>query len=86
MTPDRESFEAWYTASHTTAIVRRSAKGYIDKTTRVAWRAWQAAQKREPPLIEMEVGKFDCGFVITDDTERRFEVIGDSVKELKEQP
>ncbi len=41
----REAFEAWYQASHTTAIVKRSTKGYIDKTTRVAWRAWQAANE-----------------------------------------
>lgn len=42
----REAFEAWYRASHTSAILRRSANGYIDNTTRVAWRAWQAAHPK----------------------------------------
>ena len=46
----REAFEAWYQASHTTAIIHRSAKGYIDKTTRVAWRAWQAATPTLEPF------------------------------------
>lgn len=39
----RIAFEAWYSASHTGVILARTQKGYIDNTTRVAWRAWQAA-------------------------------------------
>lgn len=39
----RIAFEAWYSASHTSAILARTSKGYISETTRVAWRAWQAA-------------------------------------------
>lgn len=50
--PTREAFEAWYRASHTSAILRRSANGYIDNTTRVAWRAWQAAQPPQEPFTE----------------------------------
>lgn len=41
--PAREAFEAWYRSSHTLANLSRAKKGYIDNTTRVAWRAWQAA-------------------------------------------
>jgi hypothetical protein len=40
---ERIAFEAWYSASHTSASLARSSKGYIRETTRVAWRAWQAA-------------------------------------------
>jgi hypothetical protein len=40
---ERIAFEAWYSASHTSACLVRTGKGYIDTTTRVAWRAWQAA-------------------------------------------
>jgi hypothetical protein len=40
---ERLAFEAWYSASHTSANLLRTSKGYIDNTTRVAWRAWQAA-------------------------------------------
>jgi len=39
----RTLFEAWFTTSHTSACVVRTRKGYISETTRVAWRAWQAA-------------------------------------------
>lgn len=39
----RIAFEAWYSNSHTSVILARTSKGYIDNTTRVAWRAWQAA-------------------------------------------
>lgn len=39
----RIAFEAWYSASHTSACLIRTQKGYVDNTTRVAWRAWQAA-------------------------------------------
>ena len=39
----RIAFEAWYSASHTSACLVRTGKGYINETTRVAWRAWQAA-------------------------------------------
>lgn len=39
---ERKLFETWYTRTHTGAHVGRSAKGYNDNTTRVAWRAWQA--------------------------------------------
>jgi hypothetical protein len=39
----RVAFEAWYSASHSSACLVRTDKGYIDNTTRVAWRAWQAA-------------------------------------------
>jgi hypothetical protein len=41
---ERIAFEAWYSASHTSASLDRSSKGYIRETTRVAWRAWQAAR------------------------------------------
>lgn len=46
---ERMAFEAWYSGSHTSATLVRTQKGYIDNTTRVAWRAWQAAigQKEE---------------------------------------
>ena len=40
---ERIAFEAWYSASHTSAYLVRTRKGYISETTRVAWRAWQAA-------------------------------------------
>lgn len=45
----RIAFEAWYSASHTSVCLVRMRKGYINETTRVAWRAWQAAigQKEE---------------------------------------
>lgn len=39
----RIAFEAWYSGSHTSANLVRTAKGYVDNTARVAWRAWQAA-------------------------------------------
>lgn len=39
----RIAFEAWYSDSHTAANLVRTRKGYISETTRVAWRAWQAA-------------------------------------------
>lgn len=39
---ERKAFEQWYMRSHTGAHTGRTAKGYIDNTTRVAWRAWQA--------------------------------------------
>jgi hypothetical protein len=44
---ERIAFEAWYSASQTSACLVRTGKGYINETTRVAWRAWQAAQRRE---------------------------------------
>jgi hypothetical protein len=44
---ERIAFEAWYSASHTFASLVRTRKGYISETTRVAWRVWQAAQRRE---------------------------------------
>lgn len=40
---ERIAFEAWYSASHTSACLVRTGKGYISETTRVAWRAWRAA-------------------------------------------
>lgn len=40
---ERIAFEAWYSGSHTSANLVRTGKGYISETTRVAWRAWQAA-------------------------------------------
>ena len=40
---ERIAFEAWYSASHTSVCLIRMRKGYISETTRVAWRAWQAA-------------------------------------------
>ncbi len=40
---ERIAFEAWYSASHTSVCLVRTGKGYINETTRVAWRAWQAA-------------------------------------------
>jgi len=51
----RIAFESWFKSSHTSANLVRTDKGYIDNTTRVAWRAWQAArtaieaaEKQEP--------------------------------------
>ena len=41
ISPQRKAFEAWFVASNTSACLRRGRKGYIDNTTRVAWRAWQ---------------------------------------------
>jgi hypothetical protein len=37
----RVRFEKWYERSHTSANLVRTGKGYIDSTTRVAWRAFQ---------------------------------------------
>ena len=39
----RIAFEAWFKANNTTVSLVRTGHGYIDNTTRVAWRAWQAA-------------------------------------------
>jgi hypothetical protein len=36
---ERIAFEAWYSGSHTSACLVRTSKGYINNTTRVAWRA-----------------------------------------------
>lgn len=46
VSPQRIAFEAWYRDNDSGANLVRTGKGYIDSTTRVAWRAWQAAQKR----------------------------------------
>jgi hypothetical protein len=40
---ERMAFEAWYSCSHTSCCLVRTRNGYVDNTTRVAWRAWQAA-------------------------------------------
>lgn len=47
----RVRFERWYQNTHTSANLSRSAKGYNDNTTRVAWRAYQEgaiSQGRSP--------------------------------------
>ncbi len=49
VSPQRIAFEAWYRDNDSGANLVRTGKGYIDSTTRVAWRAWQAAQKNGEP-------------------------------------
>ncbi len=49
VSPQRIAFEAWYRDNDSGANLVRTGKGYIDNTTSVAWRAWQAAQKNGEP-------------------------------------
>jgi hypothetical protein len=63
----RIAFETWYKANDTSANLVRTGKGYIDNTTRVAWRVWQAAPAapvQEPVSLANEViGCFNAAMV-----------------------
>ena len=52
----RIAFEAWYSGSQTCFCLTQDKKGYIKHSTRVAWRAWQAATviASEPPQPQQE--------------------------------
>ena len=50
VSPQRIAFEAWAATQTGVSLYRDPRKGYTSLTTRVAWRAWQAAQgKPESP-------------------------------------
>lgn len=50
LTPEQERMERWYhrnTAANSISFGRTADGTYLAEWTRLAWKAWQAAQQRE---------------------------------------